>query len=584
MYLEKINSPKDLKKLSLNDLPLLAQEIRNTLLTKLSVHGGHVGPNLGDVELTLALHYVFYSPKDKFVFDVSHQTYTHKILTGRKEAFLDPKKYDYVTGFSEPHESVHDFFTMGHTSTSISLAAGLAKARDQKGEKENIIAIIGDGSLSGGEALEGLDFVGDQKTNFIIVINDNEMSIAENHGGLYGNLKKLRETNGQYPNNFFKALGLDYIYVEQGNDVKTLIDVFKKVKDIDHPIVIHVHTIKGKGYSFAEKEKERFHYSNPFFLESGKLREKDPDPDQDYSEITFNFLADAAKKDKRVVILTSAVPGVIDATPERRKELGDQFIDDDIAEENATAYASGLAKGGAIPFYPTVASFMQRTYDQISQDVSINDNPVNFLVFGAGIYGGNDVTHLGIFDIPFLSNIPNMVYLAPYTKEEYLHMLNYALKGHKHPLAIRVPSSFVEGEKDNTDYSLLNKSKVLKKGKDLAIIAVGSLLTTALEIQKELSSQGKNITVINPVFLTGVDMNLLSSLVKDHSVFITLEDSSVDGGYGQKVASFLARYGVKVIVHGIAKEFIDHFDFNQKIKENHLDKDSILNEAKSYLK
>lgn len=576
MYLEKINGPEDVKKLDLKELQALAREIRTALLNKLSIHGGHVGPNLGDIELTIALHCVFHSPIDKFVFDVSHQTYAHKMLTGRKDAFLDPEKYDDVTGFSEPKESKHDFFTMGHTSTSVSLAAGLCKARDQLGGKENIIAIIGDGSLSGGEALEGLDFAADQKSNFIIVVNDNDMSIAENHGGIYHNLAKLRETNGTYPNNLFKAIGFDYVYVDKGNDIASLIDVFGKVKDIDHPIVVHVHTVKGYGYSFAEKDKERFHYSGPFYLDTGKLRH--PQTGENYAEITYDFLSQAAKADKRVVILTSAVPGVINATPKRRKELDGQFVDDDIAEENATAFASGIAKGGAIPFYPTVASFMQRTYDQISQDVCINDNPVNFIVFGAGIFGGKDVTHLGIFDIPFLSNIPNLVYLAPYTKEEYDQMLAYALKGHRHPLAIRVPSQVIHGPKDTTDYSIPNRSKVIKKGDSpIVLIAVSSLLTTALAVEAEMAKKSIHITVIDPVFLTGLDQDLLIGLVKEgHDKFITLEDSVLDGGYGQKVASFLSPMGVKVINRGIAKAFIDRFDRDKVLAESGLTKETIL--------
>lgn len=579
MYLEKINGPADVKKLNLEELHTLAKEIRTALLTKLSVHGGHVGPNLGDVELTIALHYVFNSPVDKFIFDVSHQTYTHKMLTGRKDAFLDPAKYDEVTGFSSPSESKHDFFTMGHTSTSISLAAGLAKARDQKGEKENIIAIIGDGSLSGGEAMEGFDFVADMKSNFIIIVNDNEMSIPENHGGIYKNLKKLRETNGTYPNNLFTAIGLDYMYVEKGNDIQTLIEALKKVKDIDHPIVVHVHTVKGYGYHFAEEEKERFHYSEPFFLDTGKLRH--PETKENFAEITFDFLSNACKKDPRVVVLTSSVPGVINATPERRKALGDQFVDDDIAEENATAFASGLAKGGAIPFYPTVSSFMQRTYDQISQDVAINDTPVNFIVFGAGIHGGNDVTHLGIFDIPFLSNIPNLVYLAPYTVEQYEQMLRYALKGHKHPLAIRVPSLFIHGANDNTDYSILNKSRIVRKGSlnsGVAIIAVSSMLKTALEVADECHKRGLDITVVDPVFLTGLDKELLANEVNATQI-ITLEDSILDGGYGQKVASFMVgekSYAGRVINLGIQKKFIDHFNTENVLRENQLDKESIL--------
>lgn len=583
MYLENINSPKDIKNLNIDELNILAKEIRKVLLKKLSIHGGHVGPNLGDVEMTIALHYVFNSPIDKFVFDVSHQSYTHKILTGRKSSFINEEDYDKVTGFSSPLESEHDLFTIGHTSTSISLASGLVKARNQLGGKENIVAIIGDGSLSGGEAFEGFDYAGEMGSNFIVVVNDNEMSIAENHGGLYKNLKDLRESNGTCENNYFKSLGWDYIYVEKGNDIESLIDAFKKVKDIDHPIVVHIHTIKGYGYKYAEENKERFHWSFPFDINTGKI--SIDLPKESYGELTYDYLSKKVSEDKRIVILNSAVPSVINAYPDRRKELGSQFVDDDIAEENATAMASGIVKRGGIAIYPTCASFMQRTYDQISQDVCINDNQVTFLVFGSSIFGNSDVTHLGTFDIPFIINIPNMIYLAPYSKEEYLAMLEYAVYHKKHPLAIRVPAKLIStGIKDTTDYSIENKSKVVHQGTKVAIIAVGNMMEIALKVYDHFKEKGIDLTIINPIFLTGLDQSLLESLKKDHQYVITLEDSQIDGGYGEKIARFYSMSDVKVSVHGIEKKFIDGYNIEQELIKNKLDTNSIINEINHIIK
>ena len=317
MFLNQIHSPQDIKRLSLSQLEELSQEIRQALLAKLSVHGGHVGPNLGMVEATIALHVVFDSPHDKIVYDVSHQSYTHKMLTGRAEAFLDPAEYDSVTGYTNRQESEHDFFTVGHTSTSVSLAGGLAKARDLKGEQGNIIAVIGDGSLSGGEAFEGLSNAAEAGTNMIIVVNDNEMSIAENHGGLYQNLQLLRESHGEAPCNYFRSLGLDYVYVEEGNDIATLIETFRRVKDCPHPVVVHIHTLKGKGYALAEQEKERFHWSLPFDLSTGEVNVSEEE--KDYDELTGAFLLDEIGKDPRVVAITSGTPAVFGFSPERRR-------------------------------------------------------------------------------------------------------------------------------------------------------------------------------------------------------------------------------------------------------------------------
>ena len=530
MYLEKINSPEDVKKLSIDEMKDLSAEIRKVLLKKLSEHGGHIGPNLGIVELTVALHHVFNSPKDKIVYDVSHQSYVHKMLTGRKESFINSEKYGEVSGYSNPEESKHDFFNIGHTSTSISLACGLAKGRDLKDENENVIVIIGDGSLSGGEAYEGLNNAAEAGTNMIVILNDNDMSIAENHGGLYKNLKELRDTEGKCECNFFKAMGLDYHYVRDGHDLEQLISVFNKVKDTDHPVVIHIHTIKGKGFEFAEKNKEQWHWGMPFVLETGESKFSMGDA-EDYGNLTGKCLLDAMKQDQTVVAITSGTPGVFGFSPERRNEAGRQFVDVGIAEEHAVALASGIAANGGKPVYGVYSTFLQRTYDQLSQDLCINNNPAVILVNYASVYGMNDVTHLGIYDIGMMSNIPNMVYLAPTCKEEYFEMLKWGMNQQDHPVAIRVPAMGVikNGVEDKTDYSKLNKYQVTKAGKDVAVIALGDFYQLGQAVVTKLSNENSiEATLINPKYITGIDEELLESLKKEHKLVITLEDGILE--------------------------------------------------------
>lgn len=577
--LDKIESPKDLKPLSISEMKELAEEIRSALLKKLSIHGGHFGPNFGMVEAIIAMHYVFESPKDKLVFDVSHQSYPHKILTGRKGAFLYEDHYDDVTGYTNPEESEHDWFNVGHTSTSISLASGLAKARDLKGENYNVIAIIGDGSLSGGEALEGLDFAGEQKSNFIIVVNDNGMSIAENHGGLYKNLKELRASNGTCECNLFKAMGLDYVYVNDGNNLESLIDTFKKVKDIDHPIVVHINTEKGKGYKFAEDNKENWHWTMPFDIETGKTTV--PFDGEDYGDLTAKFLLNKMKKDEKVVAIVAAVPTNIGFTKERRLEAGKQFVDVGIAEEHGIAMASGIAKNGGKPIFATHSSFMQRTYDQLSQDLCINNNPATILVNTASVYGMNDVTHLGLYDIPMISNIPNMVYLAPTSKEEYFAMLDWSIEQTEHPVAIRIPCNGVisDGRAPDTDYSDINKFKVEQKGEKIAILALGDFYQLGEELAKEIKEK-LNITptLINPRYITGLDEELLNKLKQNHNQVITLEDGILEGGFGEKIASFYGNTDMKVKNYGIKKAFYDKYDVNELLKANKLTPQQILAE------
>ncbi len=472
MYLEKINSPEDVKKLSIEEMKVLAQEIREAIIIRDAKHGGHFGPNLGIVEATIALHYVFESPKDKFVFDVSHQSYPHKMLTGRREAFTEEAHYDDVTGYSNQHESEHDHFILGHTSTSVSLAIGLAKARDVKGETGNVVAIIGDGSLSGGEALEGLDFAGELNSNLIIIVNDNDMSIAENHGGLYKNLKLLRETEGKAETNLFKAMGLDYIFVKDGNNIEELIEAFKKVKDIDYPIVIHICTQKGKGYKLAEIDKEPWHYTMPFNIENGKPL--NIDDSEDYTDVTKEYLIKKMKEDKTVVTITAGTPGSFCFSKKERDELGSQFVDVGIAEQTAVAISSAMASKGAKPVFTVVSSFIQRTYDQLSQDLCINNNPATIVVSYGGAIGMTDVTHLGWFDIAMMGNIPNLVYLAPTTKEEHLAMLEWSIEQQEHPVAIRIPGGKMvsSGKKVTKDFSKLNTYEVSQRGKKVAIIGL----------------------------------------------------------------------------------------------------------------
>ena len=577
--LDKIESPKDLKPLSISEMKELAEEIRSALLKKLSIHGGHFGPNFGMVEAIIAMHYVFESPKDKLVFDVSHQSYPHKILTGRKDAFLYEDHYDDVTGYTNPEESEHDWFNVGHTSTSISLASGLAKARDLKGENYNVIAIIGDGSLSGGEALEGLDFAGEQKSNFIIVVNDNDMSIAENHGGLYKNLKELRASNGTCECNLFKAMGLDYVYVNDGNNLESLIDTFKKVKDIDHPIVVHINTEKGKGYKFAEDNKENWHWTMPFDIETGKPTVSFDG--EDYGYLTAKFLLNKMKKDEKVVAIVAAVPTNIGFTKERRLEAGKQFVDVGIAEEHGIAMASGIAKNGGKPVFATHSSFMQRTYDQLSQDLCINNSPATILVNTASVYGMNDVTHLGLYDIPMISNIPNMVYLAPTSKEEYFAMLDWSIEQTEHPVAIRIPCNGVisDGRAPDTDYSDINKFKVEQKGEKIAILALGDFYQLGEELAKEIKEKLNIIpTLINPRYITGLDEELLNELKQNHNQVITLEDGILEGGFGEKIASFYGNTDMKVKNYGIKKAFYDKYDVKELLKANKLTTQQILAE------
>ena len=578
MYIEKINGPEDVKKLNIEEMTALAEEMRHALLKRASIHGGHFGPNFGMVEAIIALHYVFESPKDKMVFDVSHQTYPHKMLTGRKDAYLYEEHYDDVTGYSCPQESEHDHFTIGHTSTSVSLACGLAKARDLRGESANVIAIIGDGSLSGGEALEGMDFAAELDSNMIIVVNDNDMSIAENHGGLYSNLKLLRETNGQAECNLFKAMGLDYVYVDHGNDLRELIGAFKQVKDSKKPVVVHINTLKGKGYKPAEEHKEEWHWHLPFDIETGKSHFPEV---EDYSSVTCEYLIEKMKQDPTVVAITSGTPTILGFTQEKRKQAGRQFVDVGIAEETAVALASGIAKGGGKPVYGVYSSFIQRTYDQISQDLCIDGNPATIVVYTGSVFGMTDVTHLGLQDIPMLSNIPGLVYLAPTTKEEYLAMLDWSIEQNDHPVVIRVPISVVsDGKKVTKDFSKLNEYEVTQNGSKIAIVALGSFYSVGAKTAEIIENKtGVKPTLINPIYITGTDDKLLEQLKENHDIVITVEDGVLDGGFGEKIARFYGNSDVKVLNYGLKKEFLDRYNPEEIVKANRLTPEQIAEDV-----
>lgn len=577
MYIEKIHSPADLRKLEVSELKIVADEVRDAVLNRVSRHGGHVGPNLGFTEATVALHYVFDTPTDKLVFDVSHQTYPHKILTGRAHGFLDDADTRAISGYSSPIESPeYDNFEIGHTSTAISLATGLQKGRDVLGGTENIVAIVGDGSLSGGEAFEGLNTAAALGTNIIIVVNDNEMSIAENHGGLYANLRLLRETYGQAELNFFKTFGFDYYYLENGHNLASLVDIFRRVKDTPRPTVVHLHTEKGHGYAPAVEKQEAWHYRSPFDRKTGKSTGP-RDESEDMSDLLGQFLREEMKRDPKLVVVDSAVPMGLGFTADRRREAGAQYIDVGIAEEEAVALASGMAKRGARPVYFTYATFLQRTYDQIAQDLCVNSNPAVINVLGASIFGMNDFTHICFFDIAMLSHIPNLVYLAPTTYEELVAMQTWAIRQDKHSVAIRVPEGKVYHSQEpvDTDYSALNTFRVGHRGSRVALIAAGNFYQKGERVRQLLAGQGIDATLINPRYLTGVDEALLDELKKDHAVVATLEDGTLDGGFGERIARHYGPSAMRVLNFGVKKQLYDRYDVDELLRENHLTDEQI---------
>ena len=580
MYIEKIKSPADLKKLDIEALKIVADETRQAVLNRVSKHGGHVGPNLGFVEATVALHYVFDAPKDKLVFDVSHQSYPHKILTGRAAGFLgDLDDMNAISGYSSPAESpIYDNFEVGHTSTSISLATGLQKARDIKGTDENIIAVIGDGSLSGGEAFEGLDEASELGTGIIIVVNDNEMSIAENHGGIYKNLRALRQSNGQCEHNWFKAWGFEYHYLEEGNDIARLIQVFKKVKGTQRPTVVHIHTEKGHGFAPAVEDKETWHWSMPFNITDGSLL--NPPTGESYDRLFSDWMLREMKRDKTLIAVTAGTPTAAGFTPAKRREAGAQHIDMGIAEEQAAAMISGMAKGGLHPVWTVYSTFIQRTYDQIAQDLCINSNPAVINVVGGGTASMNDITHICLFDIPMLCSIPNLIYLAPTTCEEYFAMLRWAIDQDRKPIAIRVPSNGVNhtAEPVDTEYSYTPQYKVARQGSQVAIIAAGSFYQKGENVADILAAKGINATLINPRYLNAVDAETLDSLKAEHRLIVTLEDGCKDGGFGERIASYYGTSDMKVLVSGVKKDLYDRYNLRQLLADNRLLDEQIVDD------
>ena len=584
MELKDVKSAADIRSLSLRELTDLAAQMRKALLEKVSRHGGHIGPNLGMIEATIALHYVFDTPTDQIVFDVSHQSYPHKMLTGRAQAFLDPEHYDDVTGFTNPAESEYDLFTIGHTSTGVSLATGLAKARDLKGGKWNVVAVVGDGSLSGGEAFEGLNIGAVLHSNFIVVVNDNDMSIGENHGGLYADLRLLRNSKGTAEPNFFRSLGFAYRYVANGNSIEALIKAFSEVKDSQNPVVVHIVTEKGHGYKPAVKDKEHFHWGGPFNLETGQSLSSDDEPD--YGDLTYELLKEALAKNPDIVTLTAGTAAVGGFTPERRKEFGRHFIDVGIAEEQAAAMCAGMTKNGIRPFWCVHSSFVQRAYDQISQEIAINNAPAVIAVFGGSSSALTDVTHLGWFDETLLANIPNIVYLVPADKDEYAAMVKWALDQTDHPVIIRVPVAPLTSlnlEVD-TDYSDINTYSLVRSGHDVAIVAAGNKLAAALQAADILENEGIKPTVINPRFLSGIDEEMLSSLSEDHKAVLTVEDAIVDGGMGQKIATFFGDRPMLVRNLGLPKEFMDGYDRRRIAETYHLTPQGIASQVKEMFK
>ena len=590
MYIEKIQSPADLKGMDIATLNIVADEVRQAVLNRVSKHGGHVGPNLGFVEATVALHYVFNAPEDKFVFDVSHQCYPHKVLTGRAAGFLgNVDDMNAISGYSSPAECPeYDNFEVGHTSTSISLATGLQKARDVKGTKENIIAIIGDGSLSGGEALEGLDEASELGTGIIIVVNDNEMSIAENHGGIYKNLRALRESRGECEHNWFKAWGFEYKYLEEGNDIERLIEVFRSVKGTDRPTVVHIHTEKGHGYAPAVNDKEAWHWGMPFNLDDGSRPVRNADgtvpevkPCETYEELFSDWMLSEMKHDKTLIAVTAGTPTAAGFTADKRKEAGSQHLDMGIAEEQAVAMISGMAKGGLRPVWSVYSTFIQRTYDQIAQDLCINSNPAVINVVGGGVNSMNDITHICLFDIPMLCSIPGLIYLAPNTCEEYFAMMRWAILQDKKPIAIRVPSNGVvhTTEKVDEGYGYEAKYKMMHEGSKVAIIAAGSFYQKGENVVRLLADKGIDATLVNPRYLNEVDADTLEALKTNHKLVVTLEDGCKDGGFGERIASYYGTSDMKVLVCGVKKGLYDRYNVEQLLEDNRLLDEQIVEDV-----
>lgn len=605
--LSSIHTPADVHALSAQQLRDLCLEIRATLLDYGKQHGGHIGSNLGVVELTVALHRVFDSPRDRFIFDVSHQSYVHKMLTGRAEAYLDQSRFDEVTGFTNPLESEHDSFVLGHTGTSISLACGLAKTRDMQrgaaGESTigNVIAIIGDGSLSSAIAFEGLNNAAEQGGNLIIIVNDNEMSIAEDFGGMYGQLAKLRTSNGMAELNLFKAFGLDYRYVEQGNDVDALVEVLNEVKDIDHPIVVHIHTTKGLGFNDeteADNGSDGCNQTNPqphagqceanHWQDPEASLGKPLDARKYYGEMAMASLERRFDNEPGLVVISPATPGSNGITRDFRERAGAHYVDTGITEEHAAAFAAGIARAGGRPVLATSATFFQRTFDQLQQELALNHVPATLLIFGAGISGA-DNTHSGTFDMTMFANVPDVTCLAPASGEQMLDMLAWATGPSEHGVvAIRMPGEQILALERAADMAFdplqraeehdpavniagacpFARYQIVQPGRDVAILGLGNTMSLAAEITSALAENDEEhaaitATLVDALQYSTMDAELLAMLADGHRLVVTLEDGQLEGGWGEKVTAFYANSSntkashVRVLNFGAAKEFTD---------------------------
>lgn len=611
--LSSIHTPADVHALSAQQLRDLCFEIRTTLLDYGRKHGGHIGSNLGVVELTVALHRVFNSPHDRFIFDVSHQSYVHKMLTGRAEAYLDESRFGEVTGFTNPLESEHDSFVLGHTGTSISLACGLAKTRDMQriatGESAigNVVAIIGDGSLSSAIAFEGLNNAAEQGGNLIIIVNDNEMSIAEDFGGMYGQLAKLRASDGTAELNLFKAFGLDYRYVEQGNDVDMLVEVLNEVKGIDHPIVVHIHTTKGLGFDDGEefdKGSDGCNQTNPQ-PHAGKCEAnhwQDPeaslgkplDARKYYGEMAMASLERRFSNEPGLVVISPATPGSNGITRDFRERAGAHYVDTGITEEHAAAFAAGIAKAGGRPVLATSATFFQRTFDQLQQELALNHVPATLLIFGAGISGA-DNTHSGTFDMTMFANVPDVTCLAPASGEQMLDMLAWATGPSDHGVvAIRMPGEQILSLERATDMAFdplqraeehdpavniagecpFSRYQIVQPGKDVAILGLGNTMPLAAEVTSTLAEDDEThaaitATLVDALQYSTMDAELLTMLADGHRLIVTLEDGQLEGGWGEKVTAFYANSNnakashVRVLNFGASKEFTDRVPLDE---------------------
>ena len=584
MELENIKSPKDIKGLSYEELENIATQMRQAVLNRTSQIGGHVGPNLGSVEAIMAMHYVFDAPKDRLVYDVSHQAFPHKMLTGRVEGYLYREDFAKVGEYTCPPESPeYDIFWAGHTSPALSLCVGLAKARDLKNDNYNVVALVGDGALSGGEAFEGLDAGGALYSNLICIINDNQMSIAEDHGGMYSHLRHLRETNGTASDNLFKAFNWDYVYVSEGNNIQKLIEALKSVKNAKRPTVVHINTQKGEGYAPAEEYREAFHYRDPYDIATGELLKVQEGPNG--ISVIKDFINRSFKKYPTFLAISSATPDNFGLNAKDRERLGEHYIDVGIAEQTGVAVMAGAARDGAKVVYAVVATFLQRAYDQLMEDWAMDDSPALMVVAETGIRGIKDQTHLGFWDIPMITSIPNIIYLAPANLEEFDAMMEWGLAQSTHKVAVRQPTYSIEHAdyEVDKDYSDLNKFKVINQGKDVAIIAAGDFLVKGKQVLALLKDKGINATLINPRFVSGIDKDLLNSLEKDHKLVVTIEDGSLEGGFGQRIASALGSSNLKVLNFGLEKKFVDRYITKELEEANNLQPEQITTQILSLL-